>query len=191
MLGYVGPSTISYVSYFGMQGYEPRWLTGRSAITAAHSQRLRSLAGRCLRHTWLLWDVDADEWFPDAPVLLDFDGEQVEINHQKFSDLSITWNTIDPAGQATWSFGWDDEPHPYRVQLGWRHSVRSELTPLQGQPLLAAELLEYAGGDIADGMVAVSFAFPNGRVTVSNGLDENSLEFGGPSPDYLRNPLHG
>ena len=35
-------------------------------------------------------------------------------------------------------------------------------------------------------MVAVSFAFPDGRVTISNGLDENLLEFGDPDPGYRR-----
>jgi hypothetical protein len=96
------------------------------------------------------------------------------------------------ARAVRWSdHGWDDEPHPYRVQLGWRHDVRAELATLQSQQPLAAEVLEYAGGDIADGMVAVSFVFPDGRVTVSNGLAENSLEFGAPSPSYVRHPLHG
>ena len=189
MLGGIGPPTIIRVSYFDIRGYEPWWLAGLAAITAAHGQRLHALTGRRLRHAWLLWDLDADEWFPDGPVLLDFEGEQVEISHQKFDDLSITWNTVDPAGQPNWSFGWDDEPHPYRVHLGWRCGVRPELATLQDQQLLATELLEYAGGDLADGMVAVSFVFPDGRVTVSNGLDENSLEFDGPNPHYLRHPI--
>jgi hypothetical protein len=190
MLGGIEPPIITRVSYFDIQGYQPLWFTGLSAITAAHGQRLGALAGRRLRHGWLLWDLGADEWFSNGPVLLDFDGEQVEINHAKFGDLSVTWNTIDPAERATWSYGWDHEPYPYRVQLGWRRDARSELAALHGQQLLAAELLEYAGGGIADGMVAVSFGFPAGRVTVFNGLDENNLEFGGPNPDYLRHPLH-
>ncbi|WP_158690490.1 hypothetical protein [Streptomyces sp. 142MFCol3.1] len=41
----------------------------------------------------LVWDVQDSEWISDCPVLLDFTGEQVEINHAKFDDLSIAWNT--------------------------------------------------------------------------------------------------
>ncbi|WP_143532387.1 hypothetical protein [Saccharothrix sp. ALI-22-I] len=175
--------------YFDIQGHEPQWLNGPSAIVAAHGRRLEALAGRRLLRAWLLWDLDADEWFSDGPVLLDFDGEQVEINHQKFDDLSITWNTVDPVGQPAWAYGDWGHPDDHVFHLGWRHDARSELAALQGRQLLAAELLEYAGGDIADGMVAVSFAFSDGRVTVSNGLDENSLEFGGPDPGYLRRAL--
>ncbi|MEV6761463.1 hypothetical protein AB0N16_12585 [Streptomyces sp. NPDC051105] len=48
---------------------------------------------RALTHAWLVWDVQDSEWFSDCPVLLDLTGEQVEINHAKFDDLSITWNT--------------------------------------------------------------------------------------------------
>jgi hypothetical protein len=33
-------------------------------------------------------------------------------------------------------------------------------------------------------MVAVSFGFAHDRVTITNGLDENALEFGPPRPDY-------
>jgi hypothetical protein len=78
------------VSYFGIRGYQPRWLNGRRAVTVAHGRRLHALIGRRLTHSWLAWERNDDQWFADCPVLLDFDGMQVEINHQKFDDLSIT-----------------------------------------------------------------------------------------------------
>lgn len=177
------------MSYFDIQGYEPHWLVGLSATTTRHGQRLQALTGRRPHRTWLLWDLDTDAWFADGPVLLDFDGEQIEINHQKFGDLSITWNTTDPPEQTTWTYGDEGHPDDHVFHLGWRHDTRSELTALQGQPLQAVELLEYAGGDMADGMIAVSFAFADARVTISNALDENGLEFDGPSPRYHRHPV--
>lgn len=178
------------MSYFDIQGYEPQYLIGRSEIIAAHGQRLRALTGHRLRHAWLLWDGDEDEWFVNGPVLLDFGADQVEINHSRFCDLSITWNTVTAAGQAPWSFGWDEEPLPYRVQLGWRDDARPELAELHGQRLQSVELLEWKPyADMADGMVAVSFVFPCGRVTVCNALDENGLEFGEPDSRYRRHPL--
>lgn len=176
------------MSYFDIQGYEPQWLNGLSSIAAAHGPRLQALAGRHLRHIWLLWDLTDDEWFADGPVLLDFDDEQVEINHQKFDDLSITWNTVDPVGQPAWSNGDGGHPDDHVFRLAWRHDAHAEAAALQGQRLQQVELLEYAGGDVADGMVAVSFAFPDGRVTISNGLDENLLEFGEPDPGFRRHP---
>lgn len=169
---------------FDIQGYQPQWLNGLSAISAAHAARLQALVGHQLRRAWVVWDVDDDEWFADAPVLLDFGHEQVEINHKKFDDLSITWNTVDPVGRQSWIWGDPSDPDVLDFPLAWRHDANAELAALQGQRLQSVDLLVYAGRDVANGMVAVSFAFPDGRVTIANGLDENSLEFGEPDPGF-------
>jgi hypothetical protein len=169
------------MSYFDIDGYQPQWLNGSREILAAHGPRLHALAGRRLRRAWLVWDLDDDEWFADCPVLLDFDDEQVEINHQKFDDLSVTWNTVSPAVQTTWSNG---ESDGYVFHLGWRHDAHPELAALQGQELQAVNLVEWAGSDMANGMVAVNFVFPDGQVTVHNALDENGLEFGPPHHNF-------
>jgi hypothetical protein len=173
------------VTFFGIEGYEPRWLTGRREVTAAHGARLAALVGRRLGAVWLVWDRDDDTWFADAPVLLDFEGEQVELCHSKFRDLSITGDTVDPAGRPVWS---DAGEPPFR--LAWRDDVRAEPAALRGRELRSVELLEWAGADMADGSVAPRFAFAGGgAVTVFNALDENGLEFGEPDPAYRRHPL--
>ncbi|WP_406237349.1 hypothetical protein [Nocardia sp. NBC_01009] len=178
------------MSYFDIEGYQPQWLSGRRAIATAHGRRLQALVGRHLNRGWLIWDRDDDEWFADGPVLLDFEGEQVELNHQKFADLSITWNTIDPVVQANWSNGDDDDPDVHTFHLSWRHDTCRELAALEGRQLQAVELLEWTGGDIANGMVAVSFIFADDRVTISNGMDENQLEFRAPPAEYRSHQLH-
>lgn len=174
------------VSYFGIEGYQPRWLNGYRAVAAAHGRRLCALVGRRLDRAWLLWDRDREKSFTDGPVLLDFAGVQVEVNHQKVYDLSITWNTVDPVGQATRSEGNDDDPEVHTFHFGWRHDALPELAAFQGRQLTAVELLEWAGGDFADGMIAVSFVFADNRVAISNAHDENDLEFGAPQPQLPR-----
>ncbi|KIF67104.1 hypothetical protein HY68_35865 [Streptomyces sp. AcH 505] len=164
---------------FGIESYRPQWLNGRSAVVAGHGQQLRALIGRSLTHAWLVWNVQDNEWFSDCPVLLDFTGEQVEINHQKFDDLSITWNAIDPHKPVLWS----------DFDLQWRHDMRAELHTLQGQILQDVEFLEWTGSDMAQGSVAVSFRFPDNQVTIANALDENGLSFGPPESGYQRHSL--
>lgn len=164
---------------FGIESYRPQWLNGRSAVVAGHSQQLRALIGRRLIHVWLVWDVQDNEWFSGCPVLLDLTGEQVEINHQKFDDLSITWNTIDPHQPVLWP----------DFDLQWHHDVHAELQNLQGQILQDVELLEWTGSDMAQGAVAVSFRFPDNQLTIANALDENGLTFGPPEPRYQRHAL--
>ncbi|MFJ6515029.1 hypothetical protein ACIQMO_13280 [Streptomyces sp. NPDC091406] len=164
---------------FDLSTYAPEWLSGRPAITAAHGDRLRSLVGTTLARAWLLWDLADDTWFADGPVLLDFGGEQVEIHHQKFDDLSVGWNSLSPHGPARWP-GFD---------LRWRHDAVAALASLQGQVLQEVELLEWQHDDAAQGMVALAFVFPHGRVTVFNALDENGLSFVAPEPFYERHSL--
>ncbi|WP_419667145.1 hypothetical protein [Streptomyces sp. 2-1] len=164
---------------FGIESYRPHWLNGRSAVAAGQGQQLRALIGRPLTHAWLVWDVQDNEWFSDCPVLLDFAGEQVEINHQKFDDLSITWNTVDPHQPVLWP----------DFDLQWRHDMRPELHAIQGQVLQDVELLEWIGSDMAQGTVAVSFCFPHSQLTIANALDENALTFGPPESRYQRHSL--
>jgi hypothetical protein len=164
---------------FGMPGYRPEWLSSRSQIATVHGTRLARLAGRRLTRALVVWDLDEDEWFPDCPVLLDFEGEQVEINHWKFDEVSITWNTIDPERSPVWA----DFP------LTWRDDVPEELAVLTGRSLSTVELLEWRGRDIAQGTVSLGFGFPDGQVTIYNALDENGMEFTPPDERYTRHGL--
>ncbi|MEJ8642652.1 hypothetical protein WKI68_17095 [Streptomyces sp. MS1.HAVA.3] len=40
--------------------------------------------------------------FAGAPVLHGFGGEQIAIQHQKFDDIALSWNTPAPRGAAHW-----------------------------------------------------------------------------------------
>ncbi|MFE9134479.1 hypothetical protein [Streptomyces sp. NPDC007355] len=164
---------------FGIAGYQPAWLVGRSEVARAQGNRLRGLAGRTLTSVWMVWDLRDDEWFCDCPVLFDFDGEQVEINHHKLDDLSLTWNMIDPTRPVRWP-GFD---------LQWRPAPLPELQDLRGLPLKGVELLEWTGEDVAQGNVDISFVFDTGRVTVFNALDENGVSFDAPGPSRRTHPF--
>ncbi|MGI5347075.1 hypothetical protein ACQEU8_02640 [Streptomyces sp. CA-250714] len=165
---------------FGIEGYQPSWTSGPAEVLRQHGQRLRGLAGRTLTNVWLVWDLGDDEWFCDCPVLFDFDGEQVEINHQKFDQLSVTWNTIDPGSPVRWP----------EFELRWRAEPLPGPAALRGLPLRGVELLEWTGPDLARGTVSLSFVFAQGRVTVFNALDENGLGFGPPDRRQRCHPLH-
>lgn len=161
---------------FGIDGYRPVWLRGYAATAAAHGPRLTALVGRALQRVWLVWDLDDDEWFADCPVLLDFGTDQVEVNHWKLDELSVTWNSIDPSRPVTWA----------DFRLAWRPEPLPQLAPLPGQPLQRVELLEWTGGDMGNGSVDLQFVFPATYLTVHNGMDENGLSFDPPGPHHTR-----
>lgn len=173
---------VTPVPYLGIKDYEPAWHSGLQAIETMHGRRLAALVGRRLTHAWLLWDRKDDTWFADAPVLLDFSGEQLEVQHQKFDDLSLTWNTADPDRPVTFP----------EFDLAWRDDAIPELASLEGQLVRDVSLLEWrgeSGDDMAKGMVAVHVRFDGGQLTVFNALDENGLAFAPLGPQYARRRL--
>ncbi|MFI5627692.1 hypothetical protein ACIA03_29815 [Nocardioides sp. NPDC051685] len=166
--------------YFNIASYQPSWRSGLRAIKLANGRRLGRLRGLSLTRSWLLWERTDDEWFADAPVVLDFAGEQLEIQHQKFDELSITWNTIDPFRQV---------PYP-DFDLAWRDDAVAELARLHARTVTAVDLLEYRGDDMANGMVAVGIGFGEDYLVIQNNLDENGLAFGPPQREYYPHPIH-
>ncbi|GAA4198970.1 hypothetical protein [Microbispora amethystogenes] len=161
----------------GIPGYRPVWLSRRKEIMTAHGLKLAHLASRRLTRALVVWDLDEDKWFADCPVLLDFEGEQIEITHWKFDEVSITWNTIDPARALDWP----------DFRLAWRDDIPDELTALIGQPCSAVELLMWRDRDLVEGtIVSLGFGFSNGQVTIYNALDENGMEFAPPGDRHTR-----
>jgi len=134
---------------------------------------------------WLAWDLDEDAWFTDCPVLLDFAGERLEVNHWKLSELSLTWDSIDPGAPIHWP-GSEDT---HRFHLAWRREPLPGLAELRDQRLDAVELLEWAGHDLANGTVAMGFRFEAAYLTIYNALDENGIELGAPQRDYRRTSI--
>ncbi|MEV8315132.1 hypothetical protein AB0Q95_13240 [Streptomyces sp. NPDC059900] len=167
----------------GISGFEPSFLTGADVIRQAHGSRLAALAGRRLTGFALVQFAEDGDWFADCPVVLDFDGIQVEVCHWKFDELSIGWDTIDTAATIT---GWESVEHTPQ----WSHSDE-HLEPFVGQDLYEVALLEWrpTDRDLAAGTVAVEFVFARDCLRIVNGLDENRIEVGAAHQDYARHKL--
>lgn len=173
------------MAIMGIEGFEPTYLRGLETIREAHGARLAALSGRRFTGFALVRFVDDCSWFADCPVVLDFDGVQVEICHWGINELSISWDGIDTSAAITG--GWKR----MKRELEWSHTERT-LEPFLGRELREVALLEGRPdvADIARGMVAVEFGFAGGRFRISNALDENAIEIDDPQPDFLRHPLN-
>ncbi|WP_229860842.1 hypothetical protein [Streptomyces xanthochromogenes] len=167
----------------GISGFEPSFLVGADAILRAHGSRLAALTGRRLTGFALVRFVEDGDWFADCPVVLDFDGIQVELCHWRLDELSIGWDTIDTTATIT---GWEW----FELTPQWSHSDE-RFEPFVGQELREAALLEWrtAERDLAAGTVTVEFVFGGGRVRIVNGLDENGIEVGEARSGYVRHGL--
>jgi hypothetical protein len=134
----------------------------------------------------MVWDRKADEWFADAPVLLDFGANRVSIDHQKFDDLCVTWNTVDPNRSIE-----DSADEDSLFDLVWRPDPTPQLAELAGRTLSRVTLLEWAGGDhdMANGSIALGFDLAPAWLTIFNAMDENGVAFGPPDGCYRRHHL--
>ncbi|WP_283132720.1 hypothetical protein [Rhizohabitans arisaemae] len=165
----------------GISGFEPTFLVGLEAVREEHGRRLAALGGRRLTGFAVVRFIENGEWFADCPVVLNFDGVQVEICHYKLDELSIGWNSIDTTAVIG---GWEW----FELTPAWS-GADERLESLVGQELREVVLLEWRptrGNDLADGTVAVEFVFDAGRFHIGNGLDENSIDVGEAHPDLVR-----
>jgi hypothetical protein len=165
----------------GIAGWDPHWLVGLRAVRAAHGRRLAALGGRHLTGAAVVRFAEDGSWFADCPVVLDFAGERVEICHQKFDDLSITWNAVDttaPVAGREW----------FEFTPVWSPDD-ALLAPYLGGAVRGVALLHHTANDAAHGMVAVQFVLDTGTFAIANGMDENTIETGKPDPGYIRHVL--
>jgi hypothetical protein len=167
----------------GIPGFEPSFLVGIDAVQAVHGSRLAALVGRRLSGFAVVRFAEDGNWFADCPVVLDFDGIQVEVCHWKLDELSIGWDTIDTTAAIA---GWEQA----EFTPVWSHADE-RLGPFTGRELREVALLEWrpSGPDLAAGTVAVEFVFDTGRFHIANGLDENHIETSAAQPDYVRHRL--
>jgi hypothetical protein len=167
----------------GISGFEPSFLIGLRAVRGEHGPRLAALCGRRLTGFALVRFAEDGDWYADCPVVLDFEGTQVEICHWKLDELTIGWNTIDTTAAIT---GWEwSELTPIWSRTDER------LEPYLGRVLRETALLEWRppGPDLATGTIAVEFGFDDDRFRVANGLDENTIETDEAHPHYTRHRL--
>ena len=100
---------------FEISGWNPPWAPAADQLNL-HREELLSLRGHRIIDSWLVWNLEHDEWFADLPVVLVLDDRrQLEVSWEKLDDLSISWNTIDvsvtPTAWVTWPLTWRSQGH--------------------------------------------------------------------------------
>jgi hypothetical protein len=167
---------------FWIPGFRPAWVANRAGLVATHADRFRGLVGQVLTGVALMWDFTDDAWWADGPVVLVFDhGAQLELLHHKFSDLSVTWNTIDLS--AALDGGEDPEWHR---DLGWCLDMPNGLAPLRGGRVERFQILRWAEAPKGsrDGALGLGLVLTTGAMVVLNALDENGILIGDGQPEW-------
>lgn len=167
---------------FGIEGYEPHWHHSGRALASAHRPRFRRLVGQVLHDSWLMWDLDADRWFADGPVILGFTDANVEITHRKFDECAITWDQVDMLLPLHWAAATDPVGEPDgadgSIRLDWRAGSHPALDTVRGRRLRAVNVIErlMAAHWRPTVLHAVELLFEGRtRLAIFNALDENGI----------------
>ncbi len=163
---------------WGIHDYRPRWLTQAGELR----DRLRAIrpdfVGRPIRAVWTLWDDADDEWFDDAPVIVDVGGHRLEICATKLDQMSVSVNTIDLSQPVFWC-GDEDDGEP---AMHWTDRIHSCLAGVPSQRIEAFCIMEYRIASGLQDMVGlgwvvagVGLELEDGYFEVGNGLDCNAM----------------
>lgn len=151
-------------------GYRPRWLYTAREVLDVHGKRLSDLIGRELRHTWLLWDRDLDEWYREGPVVFDFADVRLTVCHRRSGECSLSWDDLDPTEPV--------DAGDESLRLSWRSDPVAPLPELVDRALAVLDVVE--DGDAAGRWVieALEFGFGDPRLRLSNDDGHNALSTG-------------
>jgi hypothetical protein len=140
--------------FLGVPGYAP---LHAETVADVPRERLRALLGVPLSASWAVWDTQDDEWFTDAPLVLEI-GSRLEVAGFK-THLCLAWDTID----VTAPFDW----YGSGFELEWRRDALPAVNALLHIPLTAVALL--ADGDALGGL---AFTAGERYLELYNALDE-------------------
>ena len=164
--------------FWGIHDYRPQW-SKQAGELREHLRAIRAdFTGRPIHAVWTLWDVENDEWFNDAPVIVDVGGSRLEICATKLDEMSVSVNTIDIAKPVFWCSDEDDgEP-----AMRWTDRIHSCLTGVASQRIESFCIMEYRIDSGLQDMLGLNWVvagigleLEDGYFEVSNGLDCNAM----------------
>ncbi|WP_155373553.1 hypothetical protein [Catellatospora vulcania] len=123
---------------WGIAGYRPEPVATVDGLLDVHGDHLRSLAGRRLTRIRGLCYVGEGDRCRTLPVVLEFEGERLEVAAEGFDRLFVSRDDLvgDPLPDT------DDQDDPER-EVAWADVARAELDVLLGARLAAVRVLEH------------------------------------------------
>ncbi|GIG00327.1 hypothetical protein [Catellatospora citrea] len=123
---------------WGLEGYRPEPVTSVAGLRGAHGDHLRSLVGRRLTRIRGLCHVAEGDRCPTLPVVLELEGERLELATEGFDRLFVSRDDLaDDLLPDT-----DDQDDPEQ-EVGWADLARAELDALLGATVTAVRVLEH------------------------------------------------
>jgi hypothetical protein len=148
----------------GIKNYNPKFYNDLSQLINNHKPRLQGLKGKQIKEIWVAWEQTEDAWFKDLPVIIRFEGCQLEICAYKTDEYAVSFDQID-VSEAIDYCGTD-------FVLRWEKNHLKDLNNFINKRILKVEIIEWMGK-----LTGMGFHLEDGYFAVCNGLDENEVCF--------------
>lgn len=164
--------------FWGIPDYQPRWSKTAGDLHDALCAVRADFVGRPIRAVWTLWDDEDDQWFEDAPVVVDAGSHRLEICATKLDEMSVSVNTIDLSLPVYWC-GEEGDGEP---AMHWTDRMHSCLAGVASQRIEGFCVMEYRIDSGLQDMLGlnwvaagVGLVLEDGYFEVGNGLDCNVM----------------
>ena len=141
--------------------YTPEYIDKTPELISKKSDLLKALIGQKLSASYVVWDLDENEWFFDGPVVLIFERNQVELCCNKLEEISITSGAADVRSNPIIS--WDPEG-PYE----WRKNALKEINCVVDNTVEKINIIEF---ELTTWPVDENSGSPNANSNWIHGLD--------------------
>jgi hypothetical protein len=167
---------------FDLENYNPNVFTSVTGVLTAHRSTLLDLIGRKIKSVWVAWDCLNDAWYSDLPIVVNIEGQQLELCNSKLDQLAVSVNTIDLSRRICWS-------DSNSIQE-WRKDALPEFIAVKGDRIRNIELIEYrlktsavhrSTEDVqikehsAWILNGIGFVLDDAYFAICNGLDKNQI----------------
>jgi hypothetical protein len=178
---------------FGLENYQPDIFTGIGSLMSEYGHALKNLTGRKIKSVWVAWDCLNDCWYSDFPIVMDIEGQRIELCHRKLDQLAVSMNTIILSQRICLDHN--------KVIREWRKDALPEFIAIKGNRIRGIELIEHrirVNADCHKGDAGqlgeytawvpggIGFELDDGYISICNGLDKNQINIRRNSGEDIR-----
>lgn len=155
----------------GILNYKPDFQTSTAAFLEKYQDTLKSFEGSIIISIHVVWDLEHDEAFLDAPAIIQTDKGQIVLAATYLDHFSMTINNID----MNLPINWFDAPES--EQYEWRCFRNYEGKNFE---IKSAQVIEFSNGFDGDKFwcfAGLQFTGVDEVIIVGNGLDTLFFHF--------------
>lgn len=177
---------------WGIKNYQPYWTN--SSIELASRLLKASLEDLKIQSIWMLWDNEEQQWFEDAPVVINTATKQLEFCANKLEYFSFSFNSIDLSAPVYWCLS-EDEVDETEQPMYWMEVNNSKTNSLLNNKITEVFVIEYRMDRSLQkwlnknewSLHGVGFYLENCWLRILNGLNCNRLDYEVELDSSLRN----